>query len=303
MSEDTGRIGIGELSRRTGVSVRTIRFYCDEGALACERTGGGHRTFDADASDQLELIRHLHGLGIGLTRARAVLRGHISVTEAIAAERTAVDSELAALNWRRAALRAVGNGSPEQQRNRIELLAAVQDRKTAEDRIRHFWRGLLTPLPPPMFDGFAFMNIPELSAEPTPRQLLTFAELVAHLTVPQAKATMSQSIWRARPAELEDRRGLLVGLAEAGERVAPLIVTGADPRPGPALDHFVATHAAARGLRDTATFRSTLLRASRETDPWIQRYWTLTGALVGPATSGAAQLWLHGALARSVAAS
>ncbi|GAB2638565.1 MerR family transcriptional regulator [Nocardia goodfellowii] len=306
VTEDTaerggGWIGIGELSRRTGVPVRTIRFYCDEGVLSCERTTGGHRMFEQAAVEQLTLLRQLRAVGLGLPTAAGVLSGGVRVADAIAAERAALDDELAALAWRRSALRAIED-DPGQPLRRLELLAAVQDRKAAEDRLLEFWRRLLGPLPASMFDAFAVMNIPTLPADPAPRQLLTFAELVRHLTYPTAKAAMSQSIWRSKPADIKDRRGLLVGLAEAGEQVADLVSTGVDPHPGPILDHFVAAHAAARGSTDTAAFRTTLLHAATETDPWTHRYWTLTGDLVGPATTGAAQLWLHRALAHSVQA-
>lgn len=41
---------IGELSRRTGVSVRALRYYEEKGALQPQRTTSGYRTFhDADA--------------------------------------------------------------------------------------------------------------------------------------------------------------------------------------------------------------------------------------------------------------
>jgi DNA-binding transcriptional MerR regulator len=38
---------IGEVSRRSGVSVKTIRFYCDQGLIeASTRSEGGFRLFD-----------------------------------------------------------------------------------------------------------------------------------------------------------------------------------------------------------------------------------------------------------------
>lgn len=40
-----GRTKIGELSRRTGVSVRALRYYEEKGALKPERTPSGYRTF------------------------------------------------------------------------------------------------------------------------------------------------------------------------------------------------------------------------------------------------------------------
>ncbi|WP_373281250.1 MerR family transcriptional regulator [Nocardia testacea] len=38
------------MARTTGLTVRTIRFYCDEGILESQRSAGGHRMFDADSA-------------------------------------------------------------------------------------------------------------------------------------------------------------------------------------------------------------------------------------------------------------
>ncbi len=80
MTGDT--LGIGELARRTGVPVRTIRFYCDEGVLEPVRTAGGHRRFDGAAIDRLTLVRRLRGLGLGLRPITDVLAGRCSLDEA-----------------------------------------------------------------------------------------------------------------------------------------------------------------------------------------------------------------------------
>ncbi|WP_217919824.1 MerR family transcriptional regulator [Actinomadura sp. BRA 177] len=106
MTEDTS-LGIGDLAALTGVSVRTIRFYCDEGVLEPGRSAGGHRRFDRSAVDRLRLVRRLRTLGLGLPAIVAVLTGDRSLAEAVAAERRAADAELAALAWRRASLRAI----------------------------------------------------------------------------------------------------------------------------------------------------------------------------------------------------
>ncbi|MFB6640979.1 MerR family DNA-binding transcriptional regulator [Streptomyces chartreusis] len=37
---------IGELSSRTGVSVRLLRYYEEQGLLLSQRTAGGHRSYD-----------------------------------------------------------------------------------------------------------------------------------------------------------------------------------------------------------------------------------------------------------------
>lgn len=105
VTEDTeggAALGIGDLARLTGVPVRTIRFYCDTGILEPRRSAGGHRRFGPSAVDRLGLVRRLRRLGLGLPAIADVLTGERSVAEAVAAERAALDVELAALAWRRA---------------------------------------------------------------------------------------------------------------------------------------------------------------------------------------------------------
>ena len=50
---------IGELSRRTGVSVRLLRYYEDQGLLAPARLPSGYRDYDGGAVEQVQLIRVL----------------------------------------------------------------------------------------------------------------------------------------------------------------------------------------------------------------------------------------------------
>jgi len=65
---------IGELSRRTGVKVPTIRFYEDKGLLPQpERTAGNQRRYDQAALDRLRFIRHTRDLGLPLADVEALL--------------------------------------------------------------------------------------------------------------------------------------------------------------------------------------------------------------------------------------
>lgn len=56
---------IGELARRTGVSVRSLRYYEQQELLLSSRTSGGQRIYDEDAVDRVELIQVLFGAGVG----------------------------------------------------------------------------------------------------------------------------------------------------------------------------------------------------------------------------------------------
>ncbi|MDV5144930.1 MerR family transcriptional regulator [Streptomyces sp. SBC-4] len=55
---------IGELSRETGVGVRLLRYYEEQGLLASERTPGGQRVYGPDAPAVVRRIRALLGAGL-----------------------------------------------------------------------------------------------------------------------------------------------------------------------------------------------------------------------------------------------
>jgi DNA-binding transcriptional MerR regulator len=64
----------GDLARATGNTVRTIRFYEEEGLLKpAEVSGGGHRRFGEDDLDRLRLITDLRELGLSLVEIRSIL--------------------------------------------------------------------------------------------------------------------------------------------------------------------------------------------------------------------------------------
>ncbi|WP_372407064.1 MerR family transcriptional regulator [Streptomyces luteireticuli] len=64
---------IGELAGRTGVSVRLLRYYEEQGLLASERTPGGHRSYAADAPLVVGRIRGLLDAGLPTRVIREVL--------------------------------------------------------------------------------------------------------------------------------------------------------------------------------------------------------------------------------------
>ncbi len=65
---------IGDLSRRTGVKVETIRYYERIGVLPRpHRTGGGHRSYDEAELKRLGFVRRARELGFALQDVRALL--------------------------------------------------------------------------------------------------------------------------------------------------------------------------------------------------------------------------------------
>ncbi|MEO1004143.1 MAG: MerR family transcriptional regulator [Cyanobacteria bacterium J06638_7] len=70
---------IGAVALHSGVPVKTIRFYCDEGLMRPRaRSEGNYRLFDAGVYDELKLIRMLRALEIPLPTIGAVLEARRS---------------------------------------------------------------------------------------------------------------------------------------------------------------------------------------------------------------------------------
>lgn len=65
---------IGAVAERSGVSVKTIRFYCDQGLLQpVTRSDGRYRLFDESVFAELALIRRLRAMDLPLATVGSVL--------------------------------------------------------------------------------------------------------------------------------------------------------------------------------------------------------------------------------------
>ncbi|CAK6698210.1 MerR family transcriptional regulator [Synechococcus sp. CBW1107] len=65
---------IGEVARRTGLSVKTIRFYCDEGLLQPKtRSAAGYRLFDQENLAELTIIRALRAMDVSIPELAKIL--------------------------------------------------------------------------------------------------------------------------------------------------------------------------------------------------------------------------------------
>ena len=67
-------IRIGEVAERSGVSVKTIRFYCDQGLIEpLTRSDGGFRLFAEPVLADLTMIRTLKTIGMPLSQIKKLL--------------------------------------------------------------------------------------------------------------------------------------------------------------------------------------------------------------------------------------
>jgi DNA-binding transcriptional MerR regulator len=73
-AEPAPSLRIGEVARRTGLSVKTIRFYCDEGLLQPkDRSAGGYRLFDEENLAELAIIRALRAMDVSIPELVRIL--------------------------------------------------------------------------------------------------------------------------------------------------------------------------------------------------------------------------------------
>ena len=102
-SERAGALSIGELSSRTGVSPRSLRYYEEQGLLAPLRTPAGHRRFDAEAVDRVLLVQRLFAAGLSSNEIAPVmpallgLRDTTASLTALRAHRERLAQEIARL--------------------------------------------------------------------------------------------------------------------------------------------------------------------------------------------------------------
>lgn len=64
---------IGELAARTGVSVRSLRYYEEQGLLTSSRSPGGHRRFTDDDVKRVGYVQRLYTAGLSSRAIVALL--------------------------------------------------------------------------------------------------------------------------------------------------------------------------------------------------------------------------------------
>ncbi|WEO95198.1 MerR family transcriptional regulator [Streptomyces sp. FXJ1.172] len=198
MTDDgTGLLTIGELARATGLTVRTIRYWSDEGVLTpVTRSPGGYRLYDSAGVARLELIRTLRELGLGLTDVRRVLAGERSVAEVAATHVVALDAQIRALKVTRAVLSTVARrGSSAEEMtlmNKLARLSAAQRQRIVDDFVEEIFHGLDTA-DPWIRERTRSIGV-QLPDDPTPEQVDAWVELAELLQNPGFRAAMRKMI-------------------------------------------------------------------------------------------------------------
>ncbi|WP_105970493.1 helix-turn-helix domain-containing protein [Streptomyces geranii] len=197
IDDGTGHLTIGELARATGLTVRTIRYWSDEGALPpVTRSAGGYRLYDAGSVARLELIRTLRELGLGLDHVRAVLAGETTVAEVAAAHVAALDAQIRTLRVTRAVLSSVARrGSTAEEMtlmNKLARLSAAERKRIMEEFVAELFHGL-DSVDPEIQDRMRATAV-DLPEDPTPEQVDAWVELAELVQDPGFRAQMRQVI-------------------------------------------------------------------------------------------------------------
>ncbi|GAB2875874.1 MerR family transcriptional regulator [Streptomyces deserti] len=196
IDEGTGLFTIGELARATGLTVRTVRYWSDEGVLPpVGRSAGGYRLYDAASVARLELIRTLRELGLGLDDVRGVLAGERTVADVAATHVAALDAQIRSLKVTRAVLSTVARrGSTAEEMtlmNKLARLSATERQRIMEEFVEETLHGLDT-VDPEIRERMRRTAV-DLADDPTPEQVDAWVELAEMLQDPEFRAHMRRA--------------------------------------------------------------------------------------------------------------
>lgn len=130
---------IGELSRRSGVSVRMLRHYDGIGAVSpSSRSGSGYREYGADDMRRLLRLEALRALGLTIAEAAAAIDdSHFDPAEVIAALRREAEDRIARERAVLARLEEIDSAEPESWDGVLELVDLLSALRSGSARVRY----------------------------------------------------------------------------------------------------------------------------------------------------------------------
>jgi len=280
---------IGELSRRTGLSVRTIRFYSDSGVVApTTRSPAGYRLYDLDALLRLELLCTLRELGLGLATIQRVLDRELSVAEVAAAHADAMDVQIRVLQLRQSVLRAVARrgADPEETKlmHRLTQLSGEERRRLIDDFVEGTFG---TVDADPAAVAMVRAATPDLPDDPSGEQVTAWVELAELVGDEDFRARMRRAARcqaAGRRLDIENDAGEEL-MEFTRQKVAEAMESDVDPlsdRAAPLIDDLVHRFAEAFGRTPDTEFRDRMARQFEEAhDPRVDRYWQLVWIVNG----------------------
>ncbi|MFI8203864.1 MerR family transcriptional regulator [Streptomyces sp. NPDC085937] len=298
---------IGELARRTGMSVKTIRFYSDRGIVApTDRSPAGYRLYDTHAVARLDLVRTLRHLGMDLTTIRAITDKELALPEVAAAHAEALAVQIRVLHLRHAVLTAVAErGLTAEEADLMHKLAQL-----SEDERRRLTADFLdaafgSPATDSPLVGVRRSMTPELPDSPDAEQLQAWVEWAELTATPDFRAAMRRLAEDLASEHVQG--GSTVPHRDLGavvrDLVTPALTAGITPAARQAdaiVTELTAHYAHVQGRPDDAALRRALLtRLERAGDPRRDRYAELLAVINGwppPESLAPAVTWSSEAL-------
>jgi DNA-binding transcriptional MerR regulator len=194
---------IGDVARRTGLTVSTIRFYADTDVIAPSSvTAAGYRLYDIQAVARLEFVRTLRELGASLDEIKQLLADNTSLRDLATTHLALVEGQVRRLRARQAVLRTVvRQDDPSAQVALMHKLVSMSD----DDRnqlVDRFWDEITDGLQAhPGFLAQLRGSEPDLPAEPTTDQLEAWIELADLVQDEQFRRSLRESFRRAFSSE------------------------------------------------------------------------------------------------------
>ncbi|GLW09783.1 hypothetical protein Misp01_49120 [Microtetraspora sp. NBRC 13810] len=312
--DDTALLSIGELARRTGLSVKLIRHWSDIGVVPpAGRTEAGYRLYEPEAVARLELARTLRELGLGMTAIRDVVDRGRGLAEVAAIHADALEGQIRLLRTRQAVLRAISaRGSTTEELSlmtRLARLSAAERKAIIHELVDETVDGLNVPT----YRDQLLAATPDLPDEPTREQLDAWIELHELVRDPGLRAAMRRmaeyadehapgphdekdvgsvrevtDLWTAKVAAAMTE-GIAADSATADQVVADVVAAWLPTQPD-----------AGRPGGDGAEARRLLLeQLEMAADTRVERYWQLTCVINGmpvPPSLAAEGRWLITAL-------
>ncbi|MFE7752592.1 MerR family transcriptional regulator [Streptomyces sp. NPDC057428] len=280
---------IGELARRTGTTVKTIRFYSDCGLIPpADRSPAGYRLYDTGAVARLDFVRTLRDLGVDLAAIRKVMDRELALPEVAAAQADALDVQIRILRLRRAVLTAVAKreATPEETHlmHKLAKLSEVERQQLVGDFLDAAFGGVGTGS---MFTGIMRSMTPELPDNPDTEQVQAWVELAELSQDQDFRALMRQMAQ-------EQTAGYVQGgppmphsnvAAIVRDQIAPAVAARIEPASlqADAIVAVLMTRCAhLLDCRDDAESRWQLMaRLERVNDPRRERYFSLLAVING----------------------
>jgi len=318
---------IGDVARRTGLSVSAIRFYADEGVVTPTGfTQGGFRRYDVHAIARLELVRILRDLGAGLDDIRRVLAAETSLHDLAVTQLRLVEDQLRLFRARRAVLRTiVRQHTTTEQVSLMHKLMSISD-DDRDQLISQFWDFVTDGLDVhPGYVERLRSRRPHLPEEPSTEQVEAWIELAEIVRDEEFRTTLREFFHRAFGTEQGKLMATPEMLARAERHRRLLLEARAAKQAGVAADSPQALDLAERMAADTAEFTAAMTgehdlgRARRgivefdrngEAAPWraretglkmLTRYHSLVATINGtpkpdPDQAAAIREWMAAAL-------